>query len=96
MMAYTSLYQYMDACGPLTYFVDRWVSLCTPPLSFPPPLSCHPLPPHPQDEFELVGTILGLACYNGIIVDAHLPLPAYKKLMGLVSAVHCLEGRGTF
>lgn len=43
-----------------------------------------------------MGTILGLACYNGIIVDAHLPLPAYKKLMGLVSAVHCLEGRGTF
>lgn len=37
-----------------------------------------------QDEFELVGSILGLACYNNVIVDAHLPLPAYKKLMGLV------------
>jgi hypothetical protein len=39
-----------------------------------------------QDEFELVGIVLGLACYNGVIIDAHLPLPAYKKLMGLVSA----------
>jgi hypothetical protein len=38
-----------------------------------------------QDEFELVGIVLGLACYNGVIIDAHLPLPAYKKLMGLVS-----------
>jgi hypothetical protein len=38
-----------------------------------------------QDEFELVGSILGLACYNNVIVDAHLPLPAYKKLIGLVS-----------
>lgn len=37
-----------------------------------------------QDEFELVGIVLGLACYNGVIIDAHLPLPAYKKLMGLV------------
>jgi len=44
----------------------------------------YPLPPCPQDEFELVGIILGLACYNNVIVDAHLPLPAYKKLMGLV------------
>ncbi|WIA34826.1 hypothetical protein OEZ86_013124 [Tetradesmus obliquus] len=35
------------------------------------------------DEFELVGIVLGLACYNGVIIDAHLPLPAYKKLMGL-------------
>jgi hypothetical protein len=46
MMAYTSLYQYMDACGPLTYFVDRWVSLCTPPLSVPPPPS--PATPFPH------------------------------------------------
>lgn len=32
-----------------------------------------------------MGIVLGLACYNGVIIDAHLPLPAYKKLMGLVS-----------
>eukprot|EP00878_Enallax_costatus_P024544 GHUV01026197.1.p1 GENE.GHUV01026197.1~~GHUV01026197.1.p1 ORF type:complete len:385 (+),score=102.26 GHUV01026197.1:393-1547(+) len=36
------------------------------------------------DEFELVGIVLGLACYNGVILDAHLPLTAYKKLMGHV------------
>lgn len=38
-----------------------------------------------QDEFELVGIVLGLACYNNVLVGAHLPLPAYKKLLGLVS-----------
>jgi hypothetical protein len=44
-----------------------------------------------QDEFELVGIVLGLACYNGIIIDAHLPLPAYKKLLGQVrTGAYCL------
>jgi ubiquitin-protein ligase E3 A len=32
-------------------------------------------------NFELVGTILGLAIYNGVILDVHLPLAAYKKLL---------------
>ena len=31
--------------------------------------------------FELVGIILGLAIYNGIILDIHLPLVIYKKLL---------------
>lgn len=44
-----------------------------------------------MDEFELVGIILGLACYNNVIVDAHLPLPAYKKLMGLNPTFDDLE-----
>ncbi|XP_033122180.1 ubiquitin-protein ligase E3A-like [Anneissia japonica] len=35
-----------------------------------------------DDEFELVGTILGLAIYNGIILDVHFPNLIYKKLHG--------------
>lgn len=34
-------------------------------------------------EFELIGTILGLAIYNSVILDVHLPPAVYKKLMGL-------------
>ncbi len=33
-------------------------------------------------EFELIGTILGLAIYNGIILDVNFPLVVYKKLIG--------------
>jgi hypothetical protein len=33
-------------------------------------------------EFELIGTILGLAIYNGVILDVHFPHVVYKKLMG--------------
>ncbi|XP_022089847.1 ubiquitin-protein ligase E3A-like [Acanthaster planci] len=32
------------------------------------------------DEFELVGSLLGLAIYNGIILDVHFPTAIYKKL----------------
>lgn len=39
-----------------------------------------------QDEFELVGVILGLAIYNGVILDVHFPLVVYKKLLGQVRA----------
>eukprot|EP00879_Flechtneria_rotunda_P021024 GHRR01022146.1.p1 GENE.GHRR01022146.1~~GHRR01022146.1.p1 ORF type:complete len:434 (+),score=170.36 GHRR01022146.1:385-1686(+) len=44
------------------------------------------------DEFELVGNVLGLACYNGMIIDAHLPLVAYKKLMGVATDFADLAG----
>ena len=33
-------------------------------------------------KFELVGIILGLAIYNGHILDIHFPLAIYKKLLG--------------
>eukprot|EP00798_Chlamydomonas_sp_ICE-L_P014653 gene14653-20687_t len=33
-------------------------------------------------EFQLVGIILGLAIYNGVILDIHFPLVVYKKLLG--------------
>ena len=32
--------------------------------------------------FEFVGILLGLAIYNGIILDVHFPLLVYKKLLG--------------
>lgn len=33
-------------------------------------------------KFELIGIILGLAIYNGNILDIHFPLAMYKKLLG--------------
>jgi hypothetical protein len=33
-------------------------------------------------EFELIGILLGLAIYNGVILDLHLPVVVYKKLLG--------------
>lgn len=32
--------------------------------------------------FEFIGILLGLAIYNGIILDIHFPLLVYKKLLG--------------
>ncbi|RLO04832.1 hypothetical protein DYB28_000622 [Aphanomyces astaci] len=32
-------------------------------------------------EFELIGILLGLAIYNGVILDLHFPPLVYKKLM---------------
>lgn len=37
----------------------------------------------PKIKFELIGFIIGLALYNSIILDIHLPRVAYKKLLGL-------------
>lgn len=34
-------------------------------------------------EFQLVGVILGLAIYNNVLLDVHLPRAAWKKLLGL-------------
>jgi len=34
-------------------------------------------------EFQLVGVVLGLAIYNGIILDVHFPQVVYKKLLGV-------------
>ena len=33
-------------------------------------------------KFELIGIILGLAIFNSVILDVHLPLAVYKKLLG--------------
>jgi len=44
----------------------------------------------PEDEFELVGLILGLAIYNFNIIDVHLPLAVYKKLVGTRTTIEDL------
>jgi len=38
-----------------------------------------------SDQYFLVGVVLGLAIYNSTILDIHLPLACYKKLL----SVHC-------
>jgi len=38
---------------------------------------------HDFPEFELLGTVVGLAIYNGVILDLHFPLLVYKKLCGM-------------
>ncbi|EQC25803.1 hypothetical protein SDRG_16351 [Saprolegnia diclina VS20] len=42
-------------------------------------------------EFELIGVLLGLAIYNGVILELHFPSLVYKKLMGLPVTLHDLE-----
>ncbi|KXZ42807.1 hypothetical protein GPECTOR_117g372 [Gonium pectorale] len=42
---------------------------------------CQP-DPAALSEFRLVGTVLGLALYNGVILDVHFPQAVYKKLLG--------------
>ena len=44
-----------------------------------------------MEEFALIGKILGLAIYNSNILDVHLPLGVYKKLLGGVATVDDLE-----
>jgi len=34
-------------------------------------------------EFQLIGMLLGLAIYNGVILDVHFPRVLYRKLMGI-------------
>ncbi|KAL6069381.1 HECT domain-containing protein [Balamuthia mandrillaris] len=34
------------------------------------------------DQYRLVGMLLGLAIYNGVILDIHFPMVIYKKLLG--------------
>ena len=34
-----------------------------------------------ETEYRLVGSVLGLAIYNGVILDLHFPPVVYKKLL---------------
>ncbi|KUF88030.1 hypothetical protein AM588_10003172 [Phytophthora nicotianae] len=42
-------------------------------------------------EFELIGTLLGLAIYNAVILDVSFPHIVYKKLMGCTLGLEDLE-----
>ena len=37
----------------------------------------------PPIKYQLIGTLMGLAIYNGILLDLPLPLAAYKKILDL-------------
>jgi len=43
------------------------------------------------EEYKLIGTILGLAIYNGVILDVHFPFFLYKKLTGLKPTLEDLK-----
>lgn len=45
----------------------------------------------PKIKFELVGIILGLAIYNGVILDLTFPRAMYKKLLGVEPTLSDLE-----
>ncbi|KAI8087920.1 uncharacterized protein B0P05DRAFT_635143 [Gilbertella persicaria] len=44
-----------------------------------------------EDQFFLVGVVLGLAIYNSTILDVHLPTACYKKLLNLPTGLHDLR-----
>ncbi|CAO3587479.1 unnamed protein product [Absidia cylindrospora] len=44
-----------------------------------------------EDQFFLVGLVLGLAIYNSTILDIHLPLVCYKKLLDQKVGLEDLE-----
>ena len=45
----------------------------------------------PEDEFMLIGLVLGLAIYNAVILDFPLPLALYKKLLGQQTTLRDLQ-----
>jgi len=44
-----------------------------------------------ETEFELIGIVLGIAIYNGIILDVQFPMVLYKKLMQQRPTLNDLE-----
>ena len=58
-----------------------------------------------EDQYRLIGLLLGLAIYNNIILDICFPMVVYRKLIGCTTTFHDLysshpvrkgegEGRG--
>ncbi|CAD7697676.1 unnamed protein product [Ostreobium quekettii] len=44
-----------------------------------------------EDEFLLIGLVVGLAVYNGVLLDFPLPMALYKKLIGMDVGLRELE-----
>lgn len=44
-----------------------------------------------DDQFRLIGIILGLAIYNNVILDVHFPMVVYRKLLGRKGTYHDLQ-----
>lgn len=56
-----------------------------------------------EEQYRLIGLLLGLAIYNNIILDIRFPMVVYHKLIGCTTTFHDLysshpvrkgEGRG--
>lgn len=45
----------------------------------------------PKIKYELIGVILGLAIFNGIILDIKFPMAIYKKLLGNKTGIEDLK-----
>jgi ubiquitin-protein ligase E3 A len=37
----------------------------------------------PNIKFELMGILTGIAIYNSVILDLHMPIAVYKKLLNI-------------
>ncbi len=44
-----------------------------------------------EDEFMLIGLVLGLAVYNAVLLDFPLPIALYRKLLGQPTALRDLK-----
>ncbi|KAJ3171992.1 hypothetical protein HDU88_006804 [Geranomyces variabilis] len=44
-----------------------------------------------EQEFELVGSIVGLALYNGVILDVHFPRVMYKRMLDEVPSLEDIK-----
>lgn len=44
----------------------------------------------PNIKFELIGILMGLAIYNNNILDLHLPMACYKKLVNMQPTIQDL------
>jgi ubiquitin-protein ligase E3 A len=42
-------------------------------------------------EYQLIGNLLALAIYNGVILDVHFPHLVYKKLAGIKPGLEDLK-----
>ena len=42
----------------------------------------NPMSYESEDQYRLIGLLLGLAIYNNIILDIHFPMVVYRKLIG--------------
>ena len=42
-------------------------------------------------QYQLIGTILGLALFNGVILDIKFPIALYKKLLGIKPCLNDLK-----
>ena len=70
---------------------SRHYSLPHAPAPLPPPPRFDPSSLEGEEQYLLLGLLLGLAVYNRVLLDFPLPLALYKKLLGLPVGLRELE-----